>query len=210
MLSFLHGAPSPEASPLPLFPLKTVLFPGGILPLKVFEQRYIEMTKVCLRDDKPFGVCLLVKGPEVGAGLDATPVEIASIGTMARITSWDMPQLGILHLKTEGSERFQLQAQAMADDGLVTGEVKPIAPERSLPLPDQYRPLADLLRILIERVGSENFPPVHELDDASWVSYRLAEILPLPLNIKQTMLEVNDCEVRLEVLAKFLKQQDLL
>lgn len=209
MLSFLRGASARQPSSLPLFPLKTVLFPGGVLPLKVFEQRYIEMTKLCLRDERPFGVCLLTKGPEVGAGLDA-PVEFAHIGTLARITGWDMPQLGILHLKTEGQARFQVQTQSMADDGLVTAEVTPIAPEATLRLSEDYRPLADLLQILIERVGSENFPPVLSLDDASWVSYRLAEIVPLPLAIKQTMLEVNDCEVRLKVLAKFLKQQALL
>jgi len=210
MLSFLRGAPAPQLSPLPLFPLKTVLFPGGLLPLKVFEQRYIDMTKACLRDETPFGVCLLTKGPEVGTGPDATPLEIARIGTVARITGWDMPQLGILHLKTEGSGRFQVQAQSIAEDGLVTAEVTPIEPEDTLPLPDHYRPLADLLKILIDRLGAENFPAELALDDASWVSYRLAEILPLPLPIKQTMLEVNDCQVRLQVLAKFLKQQELI
>ena len=108
MLSFLRGGVSRSPITLPLFPLKTVLFPGGVLPIKVFEQRYIEMTKACLKDDRPFGVCLLTHGEEVAQrGPSTAPrvgsaPEFATIGTVARITAWDMPQLGILYVKTEG------------------------------------------------------------------------------------------------------------
>jgi hypothetical protein len=211
MLPFLRGAGAREPSPLPLFPLKTVLFPGGVLPLKVFEQRYIAMTKACLKDDKPFGVCLLTHGEEVaGSGAGKSATEFAPIGTFARITNWDMPQLGILHLRTEGDKRFQVQSHSIADDGLVIGHVTALAPEPSLALPESYVPLSKLLELLIGRVGRENFPADLALGDASWVGYRLAELLPLPLHIKQSMLEINDCEVRLKVLAQFLRQQGLL
>ncbi|HEX7270813.1 MAG TPA: LON peptidase substrate-binding domain-containing protein [Casimicrobiaceae bacterium] len=211
MLSFLRAAGTREPSPLPLFPLKTVLFPGGVLPLKVFEQRYISMTKACLKDDRPFGVCLLTQGEEVsGAGPTRTATEFAPIGTLARITNWDMPQLGILHLRTEGDTRFQVQSHSVAEDGLVIGQVTALAPEPSLALPENYVPLSKLLELLIGRVGRENFPADLALDDASWVGYRLAELLPLPLHIKQSMLEINDCEVRLKVLAQFLRQQGLI
>jgi len=211
MLPFLRGASAREPSPVPLFPLKTVLFPGGVLPLKVFEQRYITMTKACLKDDKPFGVCLLTQGDEVGGarGTRGT-TEFAPIGTLARITNWDMPQLGILHLRTEGASRFQVQSHSVAEDGLVIGQVTPIAPEATVALPESYLPLAKLLELLIGRVGRENFPAELALGDGSWVSYRLAELLPLPLQIKQSMLEINDCEVRLKALAQFLKQQGLI
>ena len=211
MLPFLRGAASQQPSAVPLFPLKTVLFPGGVLPLKVFEQRYIAMTKACLKDDSPFGVCLLTHGDEV-AGVAAAKSELAfaPIGTLARITAWDMPQLGILHLRTEGATRFQVQTHTIADDGLVVGQVTPLAPEPALALPSAYQSLASLLELLINRVGKENFPTELALGDASWVSYRLAEILPLPLPIKQTMLEINDSEIRLKVLAQFLKQQGLI
>src|SRR6266480_2485946 len=104
MFSLLRSAASRSPTTLPLFPLKTVLFPGGLLPLKVFEQRYIDMTKACLKDNEPFGVCLLTRGAEVARRDHAgggEPVDCAAIGTQARIVSWDMPQLGILHLKTE-------------------------------------------------------------------------------------------------------------
>lgn len=214
MLSFVRGSPSRRPTPLPLFPLKTVLFPGGLLPLKVFEQRYVEMTKLCLRDDKPFGVCMITQGEEVAhpgaTGAAGSAPEFAQIGTLARITAWDMPQLGILHLKTEGGARFQVQSHSVAGDGLIVGKVTPLAPEPTLVLSEAYRPLADLLKLLIDRVGRENFTEKLALDDASWVGYRLAELLPLPLAIKQTMLEVNDRGVRLKVLAQFLKQQGLL
>jgi Lon protease-like protein len=211
MFSILRGASSREPSSLPLFPLKTVFFPGGVLPLKVFEQRYITMTKACLKDDKPFGVCLLTHGEEVSGMAPANArLEFAQIGTLARITSWDMPQLGILHLRTEGGTRFHVQTHAIADDGLVVGQVTTLAPEPAIALPEPFKPLAALLELLINRVGKENFPAELALTDASWVGYRLAEILPLRLPIKQSMLEINDSEVRLKVLAQFLRQQGLL
>jgi len=198
---------------LPLFPLKTVLFPGRVLPLKVFEQRYIDMTKACLKDEQPFGVCLLTHGEEVAQRDQAAagaPIAFALIGTQARIVSWDMPQLGILHLKTEGGTRFQVQSSSVADDGLVVAQITLLPPEPAVKLPEAFAPLAGLLELMIDRAGLENFSPQLALDDASWVGYRLAELLPLPLAIKQSMLEVNDSVVRLKVLAQFLKQQGLV
>ena len=210
MTSFRRGAPSREPLALPLFPLKTVLFPGGVLPLKVFEQRYVDMTKRCLKEDSPFGVCLLTRGDEIARrGAPGTP-EFALVGTLARITSWDMPHLGILHLRTEGSTRFQVQSHRTADDGLVLAQASPIAPEPKVALPEVHQPLAGLLELMINRVGRENFAGDPQLDDASWVGYRLAELLPLPATIKQSMLEINDSEVRLTAIAQFLRQQDLI
>jgi Lon protease-like protein len=210
MMPFRRGAPSREPLTLPLFPLKTVLFPGGLLPLKVFEQRYIDMTKRCIQDDHPFGVCLLTHGEEVARrGAPETP-EFALIGTLARITSWDMPHFGILQLKTEGGSRFQVHSHRTGDDGLVLAQATSILPEPKVPLPEMHQPLAGLLELMINRVGREHFVGEPALDDASWVGYRLAELLPLPANIKQSMLEINDSEVRLKAIAQFLKQQDLL
>jgi Lon protease-like protein len=209
---FLRSGPRWPTT-LPLFPLKTVLFPGRLLPLKVFEQRYIDMTKACLKDEQPFGVCLLTRGEEVAqrdqAG-ESAAIDFALVGTQARIVSWDMPQLGILHLKTEGGTRFQVQSSSAADDGLVVAQVTPLPPEPALELPEAYAPLASLLELMINRAGLENFSPQLALDDASWVGYRLAELLPLPLAIKQSMLEINDSVVRLKVLAQFLKQHGLV
>ena len=201
------GGPQPYS--LPLFPLRTVLFPGGLLPLKVFEQRYVEMTKSCMMNSRPFGVCLIVQGEEVAAPSGAPP-EIATVGTLARITDWDVPQVGILHLATVGETRFQVRKQSTQPNGLVVGEVTPIDPEAAQPLSEAFKPLANLLELIASRVGPRNFPTERNFDDASWVGYRLAELLPLPLSIKQSMLEINEAQVRLQVLHKFLSQQGLL
>jgi Lon protease-like protein len=194
---------------LPLFPLRTVLFPGGVLPLKVFEQRYIEMTKACVANGEPFGVCLIVKGEEVARGGDSRTPEFAPIGTLARIVDWDMPD-GVLHLRAEGGERFHVKAHEANPDGLVVGSVVSIANEPSRKLPDAFRRLAEILDVLAQRVGPAHFPSTHAYDDASWVGYRLAELMPLPLTIKQSMLEINDSEVRLASIAKFLQQHGIL
>jgi uncharacterized protein len=194
---------------LPLFPLSTVLFPGGLLPLKIFEQRYIEMAKSCLRDGAPFGVCLITQGEEVATARGAPP-EFAKVGTCARIVDFDMPQFGILHVATHGESRFQVQSHAVTASGLIAGEVTTIAQEKPVPLAEGYAPLARLLELVASRVGPQNFPAERDYGDASWVGYRLAELLPLPLHIKQSMLEINDADVRLKVLQQFLTQQGLI
>lgn len=208
MLSFLDHARSREPRTLPIFPLRTVLFPGGVLPLKIFEQRYIEMAKRCIADETPFGVCLLTAGDEVSN--PGTRQDFSPIGTRARIVQWDMPQLGILHVATTGGTRFQVQQHRVTGMGLVTGEVIDLGSEPALALPPAYAPLASFLELIEGRVGPQNFPATKAYDDASWVGYRLAELLPLPLHIKQTMLEVNDPLVRLQVLRQFLVQQELI
>jgi Lon protease-like protein len=194
---------------LPLFPLHTVLFPGGVLPLKVFEQRYIAMTKMCLRDERPFGVCLITQGDEVARGDGAMP-EIATVGTLARITDFDMPQMGVLHLMTEGSARFEVREREADASGLIVAQVTTLAEEPRHSLAETYARLAKLLALIASRVGPQNFPAQTRYDDATWVGYRLAELLPLPLSIKQSMLEVNDANVRLAALKQFLERQGLL
>jgi Lon protease-like protein len=198
-----------ETRSLPLFPLRTVLFPGGLLPLKVFEQRYIDMTKSGLRDERPFGVCLITDGDEV-ARPDRDAPTFASVGTLARIINFDMPQLGILHLQTEGLGRFEVRQHAVEPSGLVIGDVTPIADEPRQRLPDLYEPLAKILAAIAQRLGPQNFPADGDYADASWVGYRLAELPPLPLSIKQRMLEVSDANVRLTALKQFLERQGLV
>ena len=196
---------------LPLFPLRTVLFPGGLMPLRVFEQRYIEMTKTCVRDGRAFGVCLLTRGNEVmrEGGADLAAVRFATIGTTATITDWDTRD-GVLHLRTVGGTRFRIESHAMEQDGRFVGTVRPLPPEASMALSPAHAPLARLLEALATKLGPTQFPDRHAFDDVSWVGYRLAELLPLPLEIKQNMLEINDGEIRLAVLARFLDQHGLI
>ncbi len=209
MFSFMAGATDRGPMRLPLFPLKTVLFPGGVLPLKVFEQRYIEMAKGCLKEEQPFGVCLITDGDEVAKGAPRAP-QFAPVGVLATIAAWDMPQLGILHVTATGGLRYQVQSHTMRSDGLLFAEARKLPAERAVPLPAEFAPLAELLRLLATRIGPRRFPEARAFEDASWVGYRLAELLPLPLPIKQGMLEINDSEMRLRLLKKFLQQQGLL
>jgi uncharacterized protein len=211
MFEFLRGTDR-RIMQLPLFPLHTVLFPGGQLPLKVFEQRYIEMTKACLKDEQAFGVCLILRGDEVAQkrnGVVDSP-EFAPIGTLATIKAWDMPQLGVMHLTTVGGARFEVRSHATQADGLVVGDVATLAAEPTTALPEGHRSLARFLELLFNRIGPQRFAEHRAFDDASWVGYRLAELLPMPLTIKQRMLEINDSGVRLGVLAKFLRDQGLI
>ena len=195
--------------PLPLFPLRTVLYPGGMLALRVFEQRYVELTKACLRDRTPFGVCLITEGDEV-ARAAARPAQFAAIGTLATIDACDMEELGIFQVTATGGARFEVLSHAARPDGLVIADVAPIPAEPALALGAAHAPLARLLEVLAHRVGPRHFPAVHAFGDASWVGYRLTELLPLPLSVKQSMLEINDPGVRLEALRRFLAQQGVL
>jgi uncharacterized protein len=194
---------------LPLFPLSTVLFPGGLLPLKVFEHRYVEMTKACLRDERPFGVCMIVEGDEVSRGDGRVP-KIAKVGTLARIADVDVPQLGILHVSTLGGRRFEVLGCAADALGLVVGDVAMLPDEPAVPLAPERAPLVRLLQLIATKLGPDNFPADTRYGDATWVGYRLAELLPLPLAEKQRMLEMSDANERLAAVAEFLERQGLL
>ena len=187
----------------PLFPLTTVFFPGGVLPLKVFEQRYMDMVKRCLQDESPFGVCLIKEGAEVGAAVPHT------IGSLARIGSWDMPQLGVLNLRALGAQRFQVLDYKTQEDGLLLAQAIKLPIEPVMPLPPEHAACASVLKHIVDHVGREKFEPPFDFDDGVWVGYRLAEIMPIKATAKQDMLEMNDTLIRLDVLHKFLAQQGL-
>ena len=169
-----------------------MLFPGGRLPLRIFEQRYMEMAKTCLRDGAPFGICLIREGTEVGAA--ATP---ADVGTLARITTWDMPQLGLLHVTALGEARFRILERRVQRDGLSRASVELLPEQPDSPIPGNCTVCVRLLERLIESQGAL-FEPPHRLESCSWVGSRLAEILPLPLDAKQQLLELGDARERLE------------
>ena len=206
MLSGLFtGTARSRSVRLPIFPLQTVLFPGGLLPLRVFEARYMDMVKDCLRDDSGFGICSITAGNETGA-----PAAFAPVGTIARINNWDMPQLGILNLVTAGGARFNATATEVTGSGLAMAEVVLLQEENPEDAPAPPAVLVKLLEQLIERVGDSHFTAERQFDDANWVSYRLAEILPIKLSVKQKLLEVNDSEVRLRVISEFLRLQGMI
>jgi Lon protease-like protein len=190
---------------VPIFPLNTVLFPGAVLPLRIFETRYMDMAKECLRSSSVFGVCLIREGAEVGA-----PAVPEPIGCLARIGECDMEELGILKVRAEGLERFRIVSRDVNKQGLVVGEIERIASESDGADAQGLPECADFLRKVIAGIGPGRFNEPFEFDDATWVSFRLAEILPLRNDVKQRLLELTDPVLRLGILHRFLRQQKLL
>lgn len=190
---------------LPLFLLNTVFYPAGRLELRVFEPRYMDMVKTCLRDKQPFGVCLLAQGEEVAVvkGQAGLPHQV---GTLANIADWDMPQLGILNLVVHGGERFRIISHRTQSDGLVRAEVELLPALPVKPIPGDYARLVPMLRALIDAL--EDPPPQpFRFFDAAWVAERWAELLPLPLETRQRILELDDGVARLDAIYHFLEQE---
>ncbi len=204
---------------LPLFPLNTVLFPGGVLPLRVFEARYMDMVRQCMKRGSPFGVVLITRGAEVGA-----PAATERVGTRARIEAWDMPQLGLLHLRAIGEQRFRILERQIQADGLQLAVVEDIAADEDEPLDERYRPCADLLQRVIadldrrreeetgeaDPINTRPIEPPFLLGSSVWVGNRLSEFLPIPLTAKQKLMELQDAGARLNVVDEFLRQHGVL
>jgi Lon protease-like protein len=194
-----------ETLRVPLFPLNTVLFPGSLLPLKIFEQRYLDMAAACLKDNTPFGICLIEKGSEVGGS--AVP---HLVGTLASIASWEMEQLGILMVTAQGGRRFRIIDSTVGPGNLLEGTVELLAETGPTPLPPERERLLPLLRRIVSDLGSERMPEPHRYDEAEWVGYRITEVLPIQNLAKQKLLELDDPVARLEILEKYLSQRKLL
>ena len=184
---------------IPLFPLGTVLFPDGPLPLRVFEPRYLDMVSRCMKQGSEFGVVLLMSGSEIGEA------ETATIGTRARILDWYQGSDGILGITAVGTERFVLNTSSRQPDGLYLGEVSSIAAEPKIALPEEYQSMAALLEVIINDLGKlyENLDTNYT--DATWVGLRFAEILPISLEDKQRCLEMDDPLERLRCIRPLLR-----
>lgn len=197
---------------IPLFPLQAVLFPGGRLPLRIFEQRYMEMAKVALKESAPFGICLIERGEEV-ARAGGTPARPHAVGTLAHIADWDMQQLGVLNIVAQGGERFRLIRHWVEDSGLLRGEIELIAAPAVLPVPAPYARLVPLLRAIVGEMapGAPNAPALpHRFFDADWLGMRYAEVLPIPVAARQKLLELEDSLDRLEIIYRYLEGKGLL
>ncbi len=190
---------------IPLFLLNTVLHSGGRLELRVFETRYMDMVKERLRAGLPFGVCLLERGEEVAVsqGGEALPHRV---GTLASIVDWEMPQFGILNVVTHGGARFRIVEHRTQQDGLVRAQVEILPDPPVTPIPGDYARLVPMLRGLIDAL--EDPPPQpYRFFDAAWVADRWAELLPLPLDVRQRALEMDDGVARLDAIYRFLEQE---
>ena len=183
---------------VPLFPLNTVLFPGGALPLRIFEPRYLGLVSQCLKSDMPFGVLLIRDGGETG------PATMHNVGTLARITDWYQGSDGLLGITAIGEQRFRLIASERQEDGLNIGEIETLENESVTPLPEEYQEMAAILAGVLDDLGRLYESLDRHFDDASWVTSRFVEILPIDLEEKQRCLEQSDPVERLQIVRKLL------
>lgn len=197
--------PVVETLEIPLFPLQTVLFPGGVLPLKIFEQRYLDMAAACFKNETPFGICLIASGEETGRAADPHPV-----GTLTGIANWEMEQLGILQISALGRKRFRILESRVGPGQLLEGRVEVINDNGPVPVPPERQRLLPLAMRIVSELGNERVPEPHRFDDAEWIGYRITEILPIQNLAKQKLLELEDPLARLDILEKYLDQRKLL
>ncbi len=203
---------SPSSSfDLPLFPLQTVLFPGGLLSLKVFEARYLDLVGSCLRESKPFGVVALKQGGEVHKGNGAITFE--ALGTMAELIDVDSAQAGILQVRCRGLQRFDVKKSHQESDGLWVARVHRMPDDELVPPPEALhetvRGLANAIATL-KAQGSEPFLEPYRFDSAGWVANRWCEILPISLAAKQKLMELPDAQVRLQLVDEFLRSKGVV
>jgi Lon protease-like protein len=210
-------------SQVALFPLNTVLFPDGVLPLRIFEARYMDMVRDCMRREEPFGVCLIVSGGEVGAA-----ARTESVGCLARIAAWDMEQLGLLHIRTIGGLRFRVLDARVQPDQLQLAEIELLEPDEDSPIDPEHQACAALLTRVIDDVRAQHaerrrtgqaegdvmgrlpFEEPFRLDSSIWVGNRLCEVLPVPMKAKQKLMELDDARTRLEIITQYLRQHAVL
>ena len=176
------------------------MVPGGFLPLQIFEPRYLDMVRDCVRDETGFGVCLVLEntGPD-------SPSQHARIGTLARIRDWHTMENGLLGITAQGEERFLIKSTRMRDNGLMIGDIEFIADPEQSEMPDSHLLLASFVDRLMDKLAV-NYPEYDgsQLNDACWVGYRLTELLPLKNLERQGLLEIEDPVLRLQSLLEII------
>ncbi|MEM7083562.1 MAG: LON peptidase substrate-binding domain-containing protein [Pseudomonadota bacterium] len=187
---------------IPLFPLSTVLTPGGPLLLRIFEPRYLEMVGKCLSSDSGFGVSLIQEGSETATD------KVHAIGTFAKIADWYQYDDGLLGITAIGLQRFRLVDTSVKNNGLLVGQVTLLNREPAVPVPAQYRHLAEIVERILGETGSHYELIERDFANASWVGYRLMEFLPLTNEQKQFGLEICDPIERLELLVGVVEKMD--
>lgn len=201
---------------LPLFPLRTVLFPGGVLPLRVFETRYVDMVRERMKREAPFGVIAIRAGTEVGKA-----AEPYSVGTLAHIVEWDMPELGVLELQTRGGERFRVLETRVQASQLLEARITMLPTTCETDAGDALEVCGKVLGIVIEdlidqaesEVGDRFVNPFaepYQFDSEGWVANRWSEMLPIDLEQKQALLEIEDEAVRLLKVEQYLRENRVI
>ncbi len=193
-----------ELTPLPLFPLRTVLFPGGVLPLRIFEPRYVDMIGRCMREDTGFGVVLIRSGSEAMLGDDPQPPEIFQVGTEARIIDFNQADNGLLGIVAQGQRKFEIRSTELRKDRLLTADVRMCDPEPAGELTADHQPLVDVLRELTNHPLVKKLNVQVDFAEARSVSLRLADLLPLEPEIKQALLQLRWPKERLTELSRIV------
>jgi Lon protease-like protein len=200
-----HHAPSPEdVTPLPLFPLGTVLFPGALLPLQLFELRYLQMIGECERQGTGFGVVTLSQGREVHRPGE-TAEQFEAMGTRVQIERIERPQPGLVKVWCRGMEKFRIEATQQRSDGLWTGQVQALPPEPTVQVPEDLQHLSAQMHEVLTQLSAQPSEVPHwaaawRLQDCSWLSNRWGELLPLPLQMKYRLFALQEPLVRLELI----------
>ncbi|MDX3893391.1 LON peptidase substrate-binding domain-containing protein [Pusillimonas sp.] len=199
---------------IPLFPLGRALFPDGVLHLRVFEVRYLDMIRRCIADGSEFGVVGLLEGREVRS--PESVETLATAGTMARIDTWHAPMPALIHVRCIGTAPFELLSSRQEKYGLWVGRPAPLAPDPPTPLPASLKPSADVLGRLIANMQKEQMPaaamplaPPFKLDECGWVADRWAELLPLTALQRQNLLKMRDPRQRLERVQGYIRLHGL-
>jgi Lon protease-like protein len=198
---------------IPLFPLGTVLFPDGVIALKIFEARYLDMIKQCLREKTEFGVVSIIKSPDIHE--EDLSLSFSKIGTLAQIEDFDPVQPALYMTKSFGTKRFKLLSSTQEDSGLWVGEVELLENDPLTPIPQEHQKVADLLDEIISVIQSEDllgeapFKKPFKVDDCGWVSNRLAELLPISLAQKNHLLAQTNPRIRLDLITEIIEDDDL-
>ncbi|MFG6468947.1 LON peptidase substrate-binding domain-containing protein [Roseateles sp. BYS87W] len=202
-----------DGAETPLFPLRSVLFPGGHLPLRIFEPRYLDLVQRCHARGEPFGVVALTEGDEVrrrdGAGFQAEAFH--DVGTLAHIVHFQPAQAGLIEIRCQGGQRFQLQSRRCLSHGLWVGAMQRLPDDAEVPVPDDLRQAAQQLRDLLagwsRQVAPEQLPvqPPLRWGDAGWLANRWAELLPMPTADRQRLMALDSPLLRLELVVDRLE-----
>jgi len=188
---------------IPIFPLHTVFYPGGALPLRIFEPRYLDMVGKCLREETGFGICLISEGKETGSA-----AESFEYGTFGTISYWQQLPEGLLGITVRGQQRFRIIDRQISADQLCTAKVEMLSDEEQIALPNRFQYLSDMTEEMLTQIGHPYTTLPKYYDDASWVGYRLAELLPIALVQKQHFLQLTDPIERLERIGIIIAEMD--
>ena len=184
---------------IPLFPLSSVVLPGGLLPLRIFEPRYLDMVRDCVKHQTGFGVCLIKEGVEVGAA--AVP---RAFGTLVEIVDWDQDDNGLLTISALGKQKFRITDTTTSSGGLLSGDVELLPAETSAPVPQELQHLQDTMQQILEQVSSTIEYEQPALDDALWLGSRFVELLPMTGEMRHELLSMDDPVDRLAAVNELL------